>query len=117
MSRRVHQATQLLRPFSRAMQLNDYLKDFPAHYGNTIQPLDKDELLDILEYRVPALWRREFAVQGFDPVDQGLQKSVEFCTCLELCEPSMDKPKGEKTPKSKNAGKRKAEDSTPTTPA
>eukprot|EP00957_Ditylum_brightwellii_P062885 4771209-Ditylum_brightwellii.AAC.1 len=49
-----------------------YLKDFPVHNGNCIQPLNKDKLLDILEYRVPALWCREFTVQGFDPVDQGL---------------------------------------------
>eukprot|EP00957_Ditylum_brightwellii_P100686 7673300-Ditylum_brightwellii.AAC.1 len=48
-------------------------------------------------------------VQGFDPVDQGLQKFVEFCTHLESCEPSEGKPKGEKPSKSKTAGKRKAE--------
>eukprot|EP00957_Ditylum_brightwellii_P001819 139974-Ditylum_brightwellii.AAC.2 len=47
---------------------------------NLIQPLNADELLDIVEYRVPALWLREFTVQGFDPVDQVLQKFVEFCT-------------------------------------
>ena len=73
------------------LELNGYLKNFPAHNRNTIQPLDKDKLLDILEYGVPALWHREFTVQGFDPVDQGLQKFVEFCTCLELGEPSKDK--------------------------
>eukprot|EP00957_Ditylum_brightwellii_P056854 4310285-Ditylum_brightwellii.AAC.1 len=50
-----------------------YLKDFPATNGNPTQLLDADELMDILEYRVPASWRREFTVQGFDPVDQGLQ--------------------------------------------
>eukprot|EP00957_Ditylum_brightwellii_P057108 4327769-Ditylum_brightwellii.AAC.1 len=56
-------------------------------------------------------------MQGFDLVDQGLQKIVEFCTHLELCEPSVDKPKGKKPSKSKNAGKRKADDTTPTKPA
>eukprot|EP00957_Ditylum_brightwellii_P182936 13934878-Ditylum_brightwellii.AAC.1 len=65
--------------------------------------------MDILEYGGPASWRREFTVQGFDPVDQGLQKFVEFCTRLELCEPSEGDPKGEKSSKSKTAGKRKAE--------
>ena len=46
-------------------------------------------------------------MQGFDPVDQGLQKIVEFCTRLELCEPSEDKPKGKKPSKPKTTGKRK----------
>eukprot|EP00957_Ditylum_brightwellii_P082044 6238588-Ditylum_brightwellii.AAC.1 len=65
---------------ARVSELNGYLKDFPATNGNPTQPLDKDELLDILEYGVPASWRREFTVQGFDPVDQGLKKFVDFCT-------------------------------------
>eukprot|EP00957_Ditylum_brightwellii_P113309 8639993-Ditylum_brightwellii.AAC.1 len=54
-------------------------------------------------------WYREFTVQGFNPVDQGLRKFVEFCTRLESCEPSGVEPKGEKPSKSKTAGKRKAE--------
>eukprot|EP00957_Ditylum_brightwellii_P066588 5053928-Ditylum_brightwellii.AAC.1 len=53
-------------------ELNRYLKDFPAHNGNPTQHLDADELLNILEFGVLARWHREFTVQGFDPVDQGL---------------------------------------------
>eukprot|EP00957_Ditylum_brightwellii_P060744 4611992-Ditylum_brightwellii.AAC.1 len=68
---------------AKVSELNSYLKDFPATNGNPTQPLNTDEILDILEYRVPASWHREFTVQGFDPVDQGLQKFVEFCTHLE----------------------------------
>eukprot|EP00957_Ditylum_brightwellii_P046944 3562756-Ditylum_brightwellii.AAC.1 len=92
---------------------------FPAHNGNPTQPLDTDKLLDILEYGVPAKWRREFTVQGFDLVDQVLQKFVEFCTRLELCEPSKGKPKGENPSKANTAWKCKAKVSTmsSTTPA
>eukprot|EP00957_Ditylum_brightwellii_P125969 9603983-Ditylum_brightwellii.AAC.1 len=97
---------------AQVLELNGYLKDFHATNGNPTQPLDEDELLDILEYRVPASWHREFTVQGFDPVDQGLQKFVDFCTRLESCEPSEGEAKGEKPSKSKTAGKRKAEVST-----
>eukprot|EP00957_Ditylum_brightwellii_P146610 11161061-Ditylum_brightwellii.AAC.1 len=43
---------------AQATELNNYLKDFPAHNGNPTQPLDADELLDILEFGVPARWRR-----------------------------------------------------------
>eukprot|EP00957_Ditylum_brightwellii_P013873 1045721-Ditylum_brightwellii.AAC.1 len=73
------------------------LKDFLAQNRNQVQPLDKDKIMNILEYGVPAAWCREFSMQGFDPVDQGLKKIVEFCTCLESCEPSVDKPKGKKS--------------------
>eukprot|EP00957_Ditylum_brightwellii_P207531 15353401-Ditylum_brightwellii.AAC.1 len=78
------------------------------------QPLDDNRLLDILEYGVPASWHREFTVQEFDPVDQGLRKYVEFCTCLESYEPSANKPKDKKSLMSRNAGKRKADTPTDT---
>ena len=52
-------------------------------------------------------------------MDQGLRKFVEFCTHLELCEPSEGEPKGKKPSKPKTAEKCKAEVSTTqtTTPA
>eukprot|EP00957_Ditylum_brightwellii_P162343 12361228-Ditylum_brightwellii.AAC.1 len=56
---------------AQVQELNGYLKDFPAHNRNPTQPLDVDELLDILKFGVPASWRRDFTVQGFDPMDQG----------------------------------------------
>eukprot|EP00957_Ditylum_brightwellii_P007348 557721-Ditylum_brightwellii.AAC.1 len=96
---------------AQVQELNRYLKDFPAHNANPTQPLDKDELLDILEFAVPSSWHREFTVQGFNPVDQGLRKFVEFCIQLESCEPNKDKPKVEKTGKTQGR-KRKAEVST-----
>eukprot|EP00957_Ditylum_brightwellii_P082798 6295022-Ditylum_brightwellii.AAC.1 len=99
---------------AHVQELNGYLKDFPAHNGNPTQPLVKDELLDILEFGVPASWHREFTVQGFDPVYQGLHKFVELCTRLESCEPSEDKPKVEKTGKTRQR-KRKAKVSTTST--
>eukprot|EP00957_Ditylum_brightwellii_P123636 9425786-Ditylum_brightwellii.AAC.1 len=92
---------------AHVQELNGYLKDFPAHNENPTQPLDTDELLDILEFGVPASWRVEFTVQGFDTVDQGLGKFVEFCTRLESCEPSEDEPKVKKTGKTRGR-KRKA---------
>eukprot|EP00957_Ditylum_brightwellii_P164851 12550493-Ditylum_brightwellii.AAC.1 len=57
---------------AHVQELNGYLKDFPAHNGNPTQPLNVDQLLDILDFGVLAGWCREFTVQGFDPIDQGL---------------------------------------------
>eukprot|EP00957_Ditylum_brightwellii_P068246 5180661-Ditylum_brightwellii.AAC.1 len=58
---------------ARVKELNGYLKDFPDQNGNPTQPLNANKLMDILEFGVPASWHREFTVQGFDPVDQGLR--------------------------------------------
>eukprot|EP00957_Ditylum_brightwellii_P168940 12858476-Ditylum_brightwellii.AAC.1 len=102
---------------ARVLELNGYLKDFPMTNKNPTQPLNTDEILDILEYGVPASWCREFTVQGFDPVDEGLQKIVEFCTHLESCQPSEGKANGETPSKLKTAGKYKAEVSTTPTPS
>eukprot|EP00957_Ditylum_brightwellii_P015298 1152513-Ditylum_brightwellii.AAC.1 len=88
----------------QVMELNGYLKNFPEHNRNQTQPLNADKLLGILEYGVPARWHREFTVQGFDLVDQGLQKFVEFCTCLELCQPSKGEPKGKNPLNQKSRG-------------
>eukprot|EP00957_Ditylum_brightwellii_P050390 3820869-Ditylum_brightwellii.AAC.1 len=71
--------------------------------------------MDILEFGVPASWRREFTVQGFDPVDQGIHKFVEFCTRLELCVPSGPETKDELSLTSKITGKCEAEVSTTST--
>eukprot|EP00957_Ditylum_brightwellii_P108211 8256409-Ditylum_brightwellii.AAC.1 len=53
--------------------------------------------MDILEYGVPLRWRREFNVQGFDPVDQGLEKlwsSVPVWSCVSPAQtnPRMKSP-------------------------
>eukprot|EP00957_Ditylum_brightwellii_P203033 15332938-Ditylum_brightwellii.AAC.1 len=102
---------------SQSFETEQLSQGFPVTNGNPTQPLNVDELLDILEYGVPASWRKEFTVQRFDPMDQGLQKFVEFCTRLELCEPSKGKAKGEKPSKSKTAGKCKAKVLTMPTPS
>ena len=39
--------------------------------------------MDILEFRVPSTRCREFAIHGFDPVEEGQKKLVDFCTRLE----------------------------------
>eukprot|EP00957_Ditylum_brightwellii_P057384 4351218-Ditylum_brightwellii.AAC.1 len=100
---------------AQVKELNGYLKDFPDHNGNPTQPLDPDKLMDILEFGVLASWRRDFTVQGFDPVDQGIRKCVELCTRLELCVPSGPEPKDEPSLTSKITGKRKAKVSTTST--
>eukprot|EP00957_Ditylum_brightwellii_P194396 14804930-Ditylum_brightwellii.AAC.1 len=38
-----------------ALELNKYLKDFPTHNRNQVQPLDEDKVMDILEYGAPVV--------------------------------------------------------------
>eukprot|EP00957_Ditylum_brightwellii_P171139 13027622-Ditylum_brightwellii.AAC.1 len=71
--------------------------------------------MDILEFGVLASWHREFTVQGFNPVDQGIRKFVEFCILLELCVPCGPEPKDEPSLTSKIMGTRKAKVSTMST--
>eukprot|EP00957_Ditylum_brightwellii_P022610 1705525-Ditylum_brightwellii.AAC.1 len=58
---------------------------FPAQNGNKKQPPDADKIMNILEYGVPVVWCREFTLQGFDPVDQGLEillSSIPVWSCV-----------------------------------
>ena len=56
------------------------------------QPLNDAEIMEILEYGVPSMYRKEFTVQGFDPLTQGLKKFIDFCSRLESCELTMENP-------------------------
>ena len=70
--------------------MNKYLKEFPKVNGTREQPLNDAEIMEILEYGVPSSYRREFTVQGFDPLNQGLKKFIDFCSLLEACELQME---------------------------
>eukprot|EP00957_Ditylum_brightwellii_P106600 8132405-Ditylum_brightwellii.AAC.1 len=52
MQRNIHygQGITMKEWVAQVLELNSYLKDFPTHNRNAIQPLNTDELLDILEY-------------------------------------------------------------------
>ncbi len=64
----------------RVLELNEYFKEFPKVNGTREQPLNDAEVMEILEYGVPSSYRREFTVQGFDPLTQGLKKFIDFCS-------------------------------------
>ena len=66
---------------NRVIQLNMYLALFPP-FG-TQQQLPEDELLDLLEWGIPASWQKDMNRQGFIPVEESLDKFVNFCERLE----------------------------------
>ena len=95
---------------ARVQQLNDYLNMFPPFKNN--QMLPEDELLDILEFSIPATWQKEFIRSGFDPVEHDVKTFVEHCERMELTEalekPSSIKDKGLNATSKKNSGHLKA---------
>ena len=74
---------------AQVLKLNKYLKEFLAVNGVKETPLNEAEVVEILEYGVPATYHREFTRQGFDPLTQGLQKFLEFCSRLKACKLTM----------------------------
>ena len=77
---------------AQVLELNEYLKEFPAVNGVREQPLNDAEVMEILEYGVPSAYRREFTVQGFNPLTQRLKKFIDFCSQLESCKLTMEEP-------------------------
>jgi len=73
---------------ARVNEINEYLGHFPPH-GND-QKLPTDEILDILEFGMPATWQREFWRQGFDPLGHSIEDFTEFCERLEFTEEMYD---------------------------
>eukprot|EP00957_Ditylum_brightwellii_P097346 7414597-Ditylum_brightwellii.AAC.1 len=66
-------------------ELNKYLMEFPAHNRNQVQPLDKDEIMDILEYGVPAAADKPKDKKSSKPKNTGKRK-----------DDALNKPAGEK---------------------
>jgi hypothetical protein len=69
---------------ARVNEINAMLDEFPPHFAN--QALPEDEILDILEFGIPATWQKIMTVQGFDPQAHTIQEFVEFCERLEFTE-------------------------------
>ena len=59
---------------AQVLELNEYLKEFLTDNGVRETSLNEAELMKILEYGVPPSYCREFRVQSFYPLTQGLKK-------------------------------------------
>ena len=85
--------------FSRVNEINSYLTLFPDICPDEpATSLDNNELLDLMEFGIPASWQRELVKIGFDPTNHTIQEFQEFCERMELTE-TLDpnrKPSGDK---------------------
>ena len=107
---------------TRLQELNLYLSKFPP-FGGDAQKLDKDDLVEILEFAVPARWQKDMLYQGFNASEHTATKVVKFCECLEFTEMLSDSVKGKnsqsnlKVAKSKNckSGEKSSEEASKST--
>ena len=86
---------------TRVLELNGYLPGFPAPSNNNADSLDTDEIMDILEYSLPSLWRTTMLLQGFIAAEKTTAECIEFCERLEVTEPEADAAE-DKIPKKTN---------------
>ena len=72
---------------ARVLQINSYLPSFP---GGTEQDKFSDkELLGILEYALPAKWRKKFDLDGYVPTDHTRSRLLRECEALERNDPTI----------------------------
>ena len=75
---------------ARVIKINNYLKEFPSVIiGRNATKLLDDNLLDLLEFRIPIKWQQKIQVQNFEPTARTLRDFQDFCECLEA---TLDDP-------------------------
>eukprot|EP00957_Ditylum_brightwellii_P040042 3030333-Ditylum_brightwellii.AAC.2 len=94
---------------ARVVKLNDYLTEFPMPMGVKAKKLEQEELLEVLENRIPTSWTFQTDKEGFDASSSTLKDFTKTCVYYEECEPKMMKKKSAAHKShSKREGKRKA---------
>ena len=77
------------------VELNEYMQEFPGYTnGKELQP---DDIMDIAEYGVPAMWQQQMVVHGFNLMDHMVSMFVKFCEHLEYAEMEDDSGMKSKT--------------------
>jgi hypothetical protein len=88
---------------TRVNEINSYLKKFPPFKQDQMH--DEDEILDILEFGIPASWQKLMIQHGFNPTDHTTQEFIEMCEWMEWTEVQESNHKGMKSNTNQNDGK------------
>ena len=89
---------------ARLAEINAYLIDFPPHGDD--QQLPVEELLEILEFAVPAEWQKQMIRHGINPADQTIAQFVQFCERLESTEPAQPEKRARESDTDNTSGRR-----------
>ena len=95
---------------AQVIKINKYLEEFlPTIVVGNATKLPVNELLDLLEFRIPIKWQRQMQVQNFEPTTGTLRDFQNFCERLEsaLDDPVMDDKSNETSRQEKGNKKRR----------
>eukprot|EP00957_Ditylum_brightwellii_P208046 15355630-Ditylum_brightwellii.AAC.1 len=73
----------------RVVKLNNYLTEFPTPTGVEAKKLEPEELLEILENRIPTTWKFQIDKEGFNASSSMPKAFTETYVCSKECEPNV----------------------------
>eukprot|EP00957_Ditylum_brightwellii_P158147 12037455-Ditylum_brightwellii.AAC.1 len=62
---------------ARVIKLNNYLTEFLTPTGVKARKMDQDEILEVLENRIPTLWKFQMGNEGFDTSSSTVKEFTE----------------------------------------
>eukprot|EP00957_Ditylum_brightwellii_P064361 4884931-Ditylum_brightwellii.AAC.1 len=94
---------------SRVVKLNNYLTEFPMHTGVEAKKLEQEELLEVLENRIPITWRFKMDKEGFGVSSSTLKDFTKTYIHYKECKLKVtEKTNTAHKSHSERGGKRKA---------
>eukprot|EP00957_Ditylum_brightwellii_P197088 15014938-Ditylum_brightwellii.AAC.1 len=78
---------------ARVVNLNNYLTDFLTPMGVKARKLEQEELLGVLENRIPTSWTFQMDKEDFDASSSTLKEFTEICVHYKECKLKMTEKK------------------------
>jgi hypothetical protein len=86
---------------ARVNEMNAMLSEFPPLF-NATQLIPEDEIKDLIEFSVPWQWKLAMTKHGYRPVENDVQKTIDFCERQENAEKLLSAVRGENPDNSTN---------------
>eukprot|EP00957_Ditylum_brightwellii_P171317 13041522-Ditylum_brightwellii.AAC.1 len=84
------------------VKLNNHLAELPMPARVEAKKLEQEELLEVLENKIPTSWNFQIDKEGFDASSSTLKDFTKLCVCYKECEPKLvratPKERGNKMP-------------------
>eukprot|EP00957_Ditylum_brightwellii_P081284 6183228-Ditylum_brightwellii.AAC.1 len=76
---------------ARVVKLNNYLVEFLMPTGVEARKLEQEELLEVLENRIPISWKFQMDKEGFNMSSSTLKEFTKTCVCYKECKLKVTK--------------------------
>eukprot|EP00957_Ditylum_brightwellii_P179387 13665598-Ditylum_brightwellii.AAC.2 len=83
------QMTEILEHCLNAMTIQVFPNKFSMPAGVEAKKLEQEELLEVLENRIPILWKFQMNKEGFDASSSTLKYFTKTCVCYKECKPKV----------------------------